>query len=332
MVHITHKKIAEYNGNNVIEYILSTESGFYVTILNYGGIITGIYTPDKKNNFANVVLHNKEFDPRNIPHYGAIIGRIAGRIRNGKFTLNDKTYQLAENRKSVHLHGGNIGFDKKIWSVEILNDGISLHYTSNSGEENYPGKLDTTVSYRIINDSELLISYEATTDEDTIINLTNHSYFDLSCGIDPLAMELSIPAEYVGAVDETGCVTGELLSVVNTPFDFRKAKSIKQDIGNSHEQLSIVNGGYDHPYILNDNNTPITLQDKYSGRFMQISTSEPCCVFYSGNWHNPKHVGICLETQRMPNAINWPEFRNSVILKKGQLYISRTSWKFGVNK
>lgn len=328
-IQIKKQIIANHLGNDIIEHTLTNSTGFTVKILNYGGIITEILAPDKDGNFANVVLNNQPFDPANIPHYGAIVGRIAGRIRNSKFELNGKVYSLAENRKSVTLHGGKIGLDKRIWTVTYLEDGIKLSYCSPDGEEGFPGNAQIEVSYIIDEDNQLTLHYHAISDQDTILNLTNHSYFDLTAGDDAHRMTLKLPADYFGEIDNISCFTGNLLAVDNTPFDFRVAKPIKQDIAQDNQQLTIVNGGYDHPFVI-DNSQAIILHDPVSGRRMQVTTTEDCCVVYSANWLAKKHAAICLETQRMPDAINLANYCDSVILRTGKTYSGTTIWSFGV--
>ena len=328
MLKITNQKIAEHNYCDVIEYTLLAENGFMVKVLNYGGIISAIYAPDKTGKFENIVLAHPEFDPENVPYYGAITGRIAGRIKAGKFNLNGVDYQLAINNGPNHLHGGIKGLDKQIWTVRELSDGIELSYLSHDMEESYPGNLELKVSYRITADFQLKIDYSAKSDCDTILNLTNHSYFDLSAGVNPMAMQLKLVADYFAAVDADGCTTGELINVAGTPFDFNHATPLSEVTAAKHPQVGIVNGGCDHPFVLKQTN--IDLIDPNSGRTLSINTSEPCCVVYTSNWHEPQHVAVCLETQRMPNAVNWEQFRDSVILRESEIYSSHNIWTFGV--
>lgn len=328
-ISIKQQIIAKHLDQDIIEYQLISANGFQVNFLNYGGIITGIYTPDSQGKLDNVVLSRTEFDPENPGHWGATTGRIAGRIAGAKFELEGQIYQLHDNKLGNNLHGGPGGIDKQIWQVTLLADGAELSHFSPDGTARFPANVSFKVRYQITQENRLTISYSATCDRTTIINLTNHSYFDLSAGRNALGMELEVPAEQFGEIDATGCVTGKLSSVSGTPFDFRKRKTLGQDIFANHSQLELANQGYDHPFVL-DNTLPIRLSDPLSGRTLEITTNEPCCVVYSANFTTPKHIAVCLETQRMPNAINWSEFRESVIFSPDKPYHSQTHWQFGV--
>lgn len=326
---IKEEIIAHHNNKAIIEYQLIAENGFQVNILNYGGIIRAIYTHDKNQQLANVIVSHAKFNPKNPGHAGAITGPIAGRIANGKFKLSGKEYQLELNNAKHNLHGGTNSLDKQIWQVSRLDDGIRLQYTTFEGESGFPGVVNFTVDYRITGDNRLSLNYEATTDRETIVNLTNHSYFDLSCGLAPMGQELCIDANYFGAIHENELLfTGKLISVSNTPFDFRKPKSIQQDIDKQDAQLKL-SSGYDHPFVL-DGDKKITLYAPHSHRYLEVSTTDPVCVLYSANSFHPPRCAICLETQKMPNAINLPEYKNQVIIDHTNKYISKTIWQFGV--
>lgn len=331
MLKITKQKIASHNNKDVIEYTLTQPSGFSVSIQNYGGVISKIMTPDKTGVLQNVVLASTEFDSINRFHLGAIAGRIAGRIRGGKFTLNDKEYQISLNRDPNHLHGGFVGFNKQFWNVVELSNGIELSYLAKDGEEGYPGNLLVKISYLLDSDNELTLKTELITDKDGIANLTNHSYFDLSAGRDPMSVEMQINADYYAPVDKSGCALSQLNDVTNTAFDFRGLKAINHKFDNPDEQMVIVNHGYDHPFLLNSSHAVHAVDKKHTGIILDITTDEPCCVVYSSNWLEPKkHSGICFETQKMPNAINWPEYRDSVIIRANEVKTNITKWKFGV--
>ncbi|MEN9946679.1 MAG: hypothetical protein RLZZ293_1065 [Pseudomonadota bacterium] len=330
MIEIKQCKVATYQDNEVIHYSLTNlNSGFNVVIQNYGGIIVAINTPDRDGKFANVVVSSSEFDPSNSGHLGAITGRVAGRIRHGKFSLNNQQYQLELNNGTNHIHGGSKSLNKKFWQVNEIENGIELSYFSPDGEEGYPANLMIKIAYQIIDQFSLKLTSSTISDQETIVNLTNHSYFDLTAGGEAMNMCLKIPADFYAPIDATGCVIGELATVENSVFDFRQSKPLIQDLTCNDQQLLLA-GGYDHPFVLDTTQT-ISLTDQQSGRVLMVTTDEPCCVVYTSNNLKPKpHRAVCLETQKMPNAINWPEFSKSVIHQANQEYISQTIWKFGV--
>lgn len=331
MLQITRKTIATHEAQDITEYTLTQTCGFSISIQNYGAVINKIMTPDKNGKLQNIVLRNDEFDPVNRFHLGAIAGRTAGRIREGKFNLNNTDYQLSMNRPPNHLHGGFIGFNKQHWNVIELENGLELSHISPDGNEGYPGNLLVKIYYLLNQDFELTIKTEVCIDKDSIVNLTNHTYFDLSGGNDAMGVEMQINADYYAPVDNSGCVIGELTNVTDTAFDFRTQKPINHAFNNPDEQMVIVNHGYDHPFLLNSSKAVYAADNNYTGITLEITTNEPCCVVYSSNWLEPqKHKGICFETQKMPNAINWEEFRNSVIIKANETKTNETKWKFGV--
>lgn len=333
MLSIKKHVITTYNNQDIIEYTITQKCGFSISIQNYGGVITKIMTPDKHGKLCNVVLSSPKFDPINKFHLGAITGRVAGRIRDGKFKLNNQEYQLNINNGPNHIHGGNIGFNQKIWNVTELINGLELSYTSLDKEENYPGNLSIKVSYLLENDYELTLKTELISDKDSIANLTNHSYFDLNAGNNPMGMELMIDADYFAPIDTDGCVINKLQSVDNTIFDLRAYRPIKDIINSDNKQIKLANGGYDHPFVLNTQNSIMLIDKNHTGITLNIITDEPCVIVYTSNWLEPqRHIAVCLETQKMPNAINWDEFRNSVIIKANELKTNITKWKFGVNK
>lgn len=330
MLQIKHSVIAKHDNQDIIEYQLIAANGFQVNFLNYGGIIRAIYTPDKDGTLANIVSVHEKFEPSNPGHLGAITGRIAGRIDGGKFNLAGIDYQLALNNNEINnLHGGPFGIDKKIWNVTELHDGVELTYFSPDGECGFPANVNFKVNYRITADYQLSIEYFASCDAPTIINLTNHSYFDLSGSIDALRMELQVPAQSFAEINPSGCVTGKISNVAGTAFDFRQAKALGKNIFQNELQLKLAKQGYDHPFLL-DQNAIIKLSDPINGRSLAITTNEDCCVVYSANFRPVKHSGLCLETQKMPNAINWPEYREQVIFTPAKPYYSYCKWQFGV--
>ena len=338
------------SGEEVIKYSLINDNKFKVNILNYGGIITEIMAPDKDGNFENVVLGFNDIRAyeEKSPYFGAIIGRIAGRISNANFEIDGQKYILAKNNGKNNLHGGNRGFDKVIWDVECVtgNDfvGLRMSFLSFDGEEGFPGNLDVNITYLLNNNNELEIKYNAISDKNTIINLTNHSYFNLSGNLkeDILEHKLTINSDKVGYIDNEVIPTGELINVENTVFDFRMAKDVGADIGKQVEQLENC-GGYDHPFILNNEGEfSAKLEDEKSGRVLKIITDQPVVVFYSGNGLGEdlilsgnrkckKHLGLCLETQDYPDSINQENFPTK-IYSPGEKYEAYTKYKFYINK
>jgi len=341
---ISKRIFGSLDGEEVYLYTLMNDSGFRVEITNYGGIVTSIITPDKNGNFDDVALGYDSLNGYLIetPYFGAIVGRYANRIAGARFTLDGVTYQLTENTPPNQLHGGIKGFDKVIWTPETLESDTSvslkLTYLSADGEEGYPGNLETTVVYTVTRDNRLQIEYTAKTDKPTPINLSHHSYFNLSgtSGKNILDHILYIDADRYTVVDETLIPTGEIADVRDTPMDFR----VPERIGS---RIHKVPGGYDHNYVLNNLGhyaKVAELYDEYSGRYMEVFTTEPGIQFYSGNFLNgsivgekglvyQKHHGLCLETQHFPDSPNHPEFPNT-ILRPGETYKQFTVYRFGV--
>lgn len=338
------------NGKEVIKYSLINDNMLTVNILNYGGIITEIMAPNRKGKFENVVLgfsNIKDYEEKS-PYFGAIVGRTAGRISNARFEIDGEEYILEKNSDKHNLHGGNKGFDKVIWDVEEIIEkdyiGMKMNYISKDGEEGFPGNLDVKVIYFLNNDNELRIQYIATPDKKTIINLTNHSYFNLSGNLkeDILNHKLIINADKVGYVDNEVIPNGQIANVENTVFDFRKLKTVGKDINKDIEQIRNC-GGYDHPFILNKRGGfSAILEDDKSGRGLKIRTDQQVIVFYSGNFLGEElilnkekkckdHLGLCLEAQDYPDAINQINFP-SKIYKPGEKYKACTKYKFYINE
>ena len=336
------------NGKAAEIYTLVNKTGAEVRITNYGGAVQSLKVPDKNGKLGDVVLgcDSAEQYTKDIPYFGALIGRYGNRIAKGKFELDGKTYTLATNNNENHLHGGNIGFDKVTWNAkEIWEDGepgLELTYLSKDGEEGYPGNLNVTVKYIWTNNDELKIYYEATTDKPTVVNLTNHMYFNLSGKGDILGEELMINADKYTPVDSGLIPTGEMLPVAGTPFDFRKLKPIGKDIDADDQQIK-YGPGYDHNFVLNkDKPGEMTLAaevyDPASGREMQVFTTEPGLQFYSGNFLDgtitgkynqvyQKHDAFCLESQHYPDSPNKPQWPTTT-LRPGQIYKTETIYKF----
>jgi aldose 1-epimerase len=341
---ITEKSFGTFEGQPITEYTLSNASGMKVGILNYGGTITKIITPDKNKQMGDVVLGYESlegFTQKGNPYFNALIGRYGNRIAGGKFTLDGKTYTLATNNNGNSLHGGNKGFDKVVWTAEKVGDSsLKLSYLSKDGEEGYPGNLNVNVVYTLTSGNALRIDYTATTDKATPINLTSHCYFNLSGGKDStiLQEELQLNADKFTPVNDFLIPTGKIESVKGTPMDFTSPKPIGKDI-------AAVKGGYDHNWVLNKTGSGLTqaatVYDPNSGRVMEVWTTEPGIQFYTGNFldgtlTNTKggtkygqHAALCLETQHFPDSPNQPSFP-SAILKPGQTYRHTTEYRFSV--
>jgi aldose 1-epimerase len=333
------------NGQEIFLFTLSNQS-MIVKITTYGGIITSIIIPDKRGKLADVALgfYSLENYLKKHPFFGAIIGRYGNRIAGGKFGLNGVQYTLAKNDGKNHLHGGRIGFDKVVWDAEEIRTakeiGVKLTYLSKDGEEGYPGNLTTVVQYLLSDQNELILRYEAKTDKPTVVNLTNHTYFNLAGegSGDILTHEIKINADNITAVGKGLIPTGELMPVKGSPFDF----TTSQAIGARIKEIKL---GYDHNYVLNLNKpgelTPAAkVYEPESGRIMEVSTTEPGMQFYTGNFLNGKlkgklgrfyhkHGAFCLETQHFPDSPNHPEFP-STVLNPGETYRQETIYKFSV--
>lgn len=337
------------DGTAVDLYTLTNANGVKGKITNYGGIVTSILVPDKNGNLGDVVLgyDNLEGYLKNNPYFGCIVGRYGNRIARGHFTLNGKSYTLATNNEPNHLHGGVKGFDKVVWTAKEIKGedavGLELTYLSKDGEEGYPGNLSVRVSYTLTNDNSLRIDYEATTDQPTIVNLTNHSYFNLKdAGASPiLDHELMLDADYLTPVDVTLIPTGELQPVAGTPFNFKIPTAIGAGINADDEQIKF-GLGYDHNFVLNGKAGELRLVGKLSepttGRVVEIWTTEPGIQFYSGNFldgsitgkngvgYHYRH-GLCLETQHYPDSPNQPNFP-ATVLNPDEKYQTTTIYKF----
>ena len=331
-------------GDSVTLYTLKNEKDYVIKITDFGGIITEIHTPDRNGKMGNIVLgfDNLEQYLEGHPYFGALIGRFGNRIAKAQFSLDGENYQLAANNGANALHGGIKGFDKVIWDVEVISclerAALKLTYLSPDGEEGYPGNLRVAVTYELLMD-QLFITYEAESDKATVLNLTNHSYFNLAGEGSILDHVLYINASRYTPVDEGLIPTGELAYVEGTPFDFRKPTVI----GNRIEEVGGDPVGYDHNYVIDGSAGEKTLaakiMDPKSGRSLQVITSEPGVQFYSGNFLDgtlvsgglryEQYSGMCLETQHFPDSPNQPDFPTTV-LRPGEKFISQTIFKFGV--
>ena len=350
MSSIQKQKFGETNDGTPIDiYTLTNKNGAKVSITNYGAIVQSLYVPDKDNKMLDVVLGLDSLKDyiKLSPYFGAIVGRYGNRINKGKFKLNGKEYQLSINDGKNTLHGGIKGFDKRVWQAEEvksdLGPALKLTYKSADMEEGYPGNLTLSVTYTLTNDNELRLDYNATTDKETILNPTHHSYFNLSG--DPnntiLNEKLMIDAEKFTPIDDGLIPTGKLKDVAGTPMDFRQPTIIGSRINDNYEQLKFGHG-YDHNWVLNNYNGSVrkvaSVYDSTSGIFMEVYTDQPGLQFYSGNFLNgtitgkkgivyKQRTGLCLEAQHFPDSPNEKDFP-PVTLKPGDVYKQTTYYKF----
>lgn len=319
-------------------------------VMTYGGTLVSLHVPDRDGRAADVLLGFDTLDGylAGHPYFGSLVGRFANRIAGGVFELDGVRYTLARNNGANHLHGGVRGFDKVIWQAEPLDSedapGVRLRYVSQDGEEGYPGTLAAVVTYTLTAAGELRLDYEATTDRPTIVNVTNHAYFNLAGSGDIFGHLLEIPADTFLPTDSGQIPTGELRSVAGTPLDFRNAETVGARIHADDEQLRLANGGYDHTYVLGTASGVLRLaarlSDPASGREIEALTTEPAVQLYTGNmldgtiigksgqiYH--KHAGLCLETQHYPDTPNQPAFP-STRLAPGEVYRQTTVYRVGV--
>jgi aldose 1-epimerase len=351
---IIKEPFGEFEGEKVDIYTLKNANQVEIKITSYGGIVTSIKVPDKNGKIDDVALgyNNLQDYIENNPYFGAVIGRYGNRIRNAKFTLGGEEYTLAKNDGENSLHGGLKGFDKVLWDAEPVigedSQSLKLTYLSRDGEEGFPGNLKVTVTYTLADDNSFRIDYSATTDKPTVVNLTNHTYWNFAgegAG-DILRHELMLNADSFTPVDQGLITTGEIRPVENTVMDFRKPTAIGDRIDSDDEQLKFGKG-YDHNWVLISNENDrlklaATVYEPVSGRFMEIFTTEPGVQFYSGNFLDGTitgksgraygfRSGFCLETQHFPDSPNRPEFP-SVVLRPGEKYKTSTVHIFSVKK
>ncbi|MBE6051399.1 MAG: galactose mutarotase [Clostridium sp.] len=336
------------NNYEVKLYTIKNKNNIEVKIINYGGAIVSIKTPDRLGKFDDIVLgyDNLSSYEKGDKFFGAIIGRCANRIENSRFKINDKEYVLNANEGKNHLHGGNIGFDKVIWNVEKIDsegNSLELSYFSKDGEEGYPGNLKVKVFYILTSEDELIINYSAVSDKDTVVNLTNHSYFNLSGDLskDILSEKLMVNSFKFTVNDKLSIPTGEIREVQNTPMDFRTLKAIGKDINADYEQIEFGKG-YDHNWVLDSKGDlsikAAKLVDESSGRVLEVYTTNKDMQVYTGNFLDGTDIGknkiaykkrnaICLETQYTPNSVNNSKFE-SALLKANEEYKHTTKFKF----
>ena len=351
---LTVSEFGKVDGKQVQLYEIEFPGQLTAKVTNYGGIVTELQVPGKTGKLEDVVLgydHLQGYLDKT-PYFGALVGRYGNRIAHGKFTLDGKEYTLATNNGLNHLHGGTKGFDKVVWNVIDTKESkesihLVLQYVSKDGEEGYPGKLRSTVTYTFT-PGEFTIEYSATTDKTTIVNLTQHTYFNLSGNLkeDILGHELQLNAKAFLPVDSTLIPTGELRPVAGSPFDFTSLKAVGKEINAEDQQLA-YGLGYDHCWVLDGGKTTSPrrvgiLYHPSSGRRMEVHTTEPGLQFYSGNFLDgsitgkggkvyPHRYGLCLETQHYPGSPNRPGFPE-VVLRPGEEYHSVTSYKFSVQQ
>lgn len=342
-------------GEAVHLYTLKNANGMVVEITNYGGIVTRMLVPDRYGKLEDVVLGYNSLDGylEATPYFGAIVGVYGNRIAGGKFELDGKAYQLTTNSEAggapVHLHGGTKGLDKVLWaarpSVQKNGASLVLNYVHPDGAEGFPGNIRMRVVYKLTNQNALEVSYRATTDKSTVINLTQHSYYNLNGNGrgTPLDHELMINADHITPVTAQMVPTGELMPVKGTPFDFTSPAKPGDQIGGDHPQLEL-GGGFDHNWVLNRSEEGLqlaaTVYEPQSGRFMEVLTEEPGIQYYAGNFLDGSIIGkegqpyefrsgFCLETQHYPDSPNHPNFP-STRLDPGEIYKTKTVYRFSV--
>lgn len=338
------------DGQEVHLFTIKNKNGLVLKLIDYGATVVAVETPDKNGKLDNITLSfpNLEGYTQRHPYFGSTVGRYGNRIAQGKFKIEDQEYTLATNNDVNHLHGGKVGFDAMVWKAEEVQSpnttGVKFTYSSPDGEEGYPGKLDTTVTYSLTNDDQLSIDYEAQTDKPTVVNLTNHCYWNLggAGSGDILKHELMIAADKYLPIDSTSIPTGELADVAGTAMDFTKPTAIGARIDELKKEPHTTKG-YDHCYVLRGQGGALELaavvKDPASGRVMEILTTEPGIQLYCGNFLDgsegnggfKQHEAFCLETQHYPDSPNQPSFP-STLLKAGDTYKSKTVHKFSVEK
>ncbi|MBP5366650.1 MAG: galactose mutarotase [Bacteroidales bacterium] len=346
-MNVDKQKLGQIDGNDVIVYELKNDNGVSVKITNIGATITSIKTPDKNGKTDDIVLGFD--DPKTYldPEYlscgfflGATVGRYANRIAFGKFSIDSKNYELETNCGPHHLHGGSNAFYTKFWASDPFSSGkrvgVKMSYVSPNMENGYPGELTVNVVFTLTNDNELIINYQATTDKKTVVNLTNHSYFNLRAKGDILDTHVVMQADKYTERDDTNIPDGTIESVVGTPLDFK----LDHKIG---ERVHMFDDGYDHNYVINGNHGTLRAAaeawDDESGRKLEFFTTEPGFQFYTGHYLNGKYqrnelkfdqyCGFCFEAQHFPDSPNKPQFP-STLLKPGETYTQTTVYKFGL--
>lgn len=336
-------------GEEVSLYSLSNRNGMCLKVMDFGGRMVQLYVPDKNGVPADIIMGFDSLEPYTIknPYFGAIVGRCANRISNSEFTLNGKVYSLDKNAAPHHLHGGTVGFDKRVWQAEMVEkekeDQLVLTLDSADGDQGYPGNLHVTVCYTLTDQNEVSLTYEAVCDKDTVVNMTNHNYFNLSGHNSGTiaGQKIWIDADSFTPTDAEHIPYGTTCSVDGTPMDLRQMKEIGVGMESDYEQIA-QNEGYDVNFVLNHfgegMRTVCRAEDPVSGRSMEVKTDRPAMQFYTANYIKgnfvgkggyayPQHCGFCLETQDFPNSPNTPQFP-SVVLHPGEVYHHHTIYAF----
>lgn len=343
------EKVFDYRNNRPIKlYTLKNDQGFQISCIEYGCVITEIFSPDRNGNLENIVLGFDTLEEyENNPYFfGALVGRFAGRIKDGKFAIEGKNYQVPKNANGHHLHGGSEGFHSALWDSQVIqtkNEAtVEFTYFSPDGEEGFPGNLSMTVRYTLKNDSnQLVISYSGKSDKTTVLNVTNHSYFNLSGNFKRTILDHQLTMESDHYLELNGELLpkGNLVPVADdTLFDFRNGRSIREATMSDHPQNKLAGNGYDHPFLLDHaEQSEIKLTDSVSGRKLVVETTEPAVVLYTGNdiggsysirgTQAEDYLGLCLETQSPPDSLRHPHFQ-SAILNADEEFKSETTYTF----
>lgn len=328
------------------QFVVKNRHGISLTFLNAGCAITKIQAPDRYGKLENIVLGLEEAASylKHRLYLGTVCGRVAGRVKGASYTWKGQKYELTANDGPNQLHGGTESFDQQLWDATVIRGeeeaGVSFHYRSPAGENGYPGVLDVTVTYVLNENNEFTVTYDAVSDEDTPVNLTNHSYFNLS-GNGKRTIEnhvLKMNADRFLELGQDLVPTGHQALVNGTPFDFRTGNRLGNGFSCEHEQIALVGGGYDHPFLLSEQPALLTLTDPESGRVLEIETEEPCVVVYTANQLSGKvilregkarkHLGVCLETQLPPDSLHLEGFKEACILAKDDRYQRKTVYRF----
>lgn len=331
------------SGDSIRLYTLTNKNGMTVEFSNYGATIVAIHVPDKEGKVENVTLGYDDHAglAGGKSYFGCVVGRYANRIAGASFKIGDKQYNVPQNDGPNSLHGGINSIDKQVWKVRVMNDALKFTMTMEDGENGYPGNMQVTVIYSLRDDNSLVIDYTATTDQETVLNLTNHAYFNLSGNPDQTILdhEIMINADTFTPVDSTLIPTGELRPVTGTAFDFKSPTAVGKKINLEDDQLRLGRG-FDHNFVLNKanpENPAVVVTEPVSGRKMEVFTTEPGVQFYTGNFLNgtekgrgtsfQHRTGFCLETQHFPDSPNQPSFP-STLLKPGETFRSQTIYRF----
>lgn len=348
-MNVSVETIGKIKDKELVVYTLENDHGMMMRILNLGCTITELITPDKNGKLENVVVGLEKMEDylSNDQFFGAIIGRVAGRIKNATFKLEGKTYHLAKNEGENHLHGGIDGFHTKIWDGKVIEQetavGVEFTYVSKDGEEGYPGNVSLSVTYLLNNENEWIQIITGETDKTTLVNLTNHTYFNLSGDFKRNIKDhiLQVKSDHYLKLADDSIPTGELVNVDQSIFDLSMGRKLSEVIQSNDPQLVKVGNGFDHPFMLDEKGKPqIILSELESGRKLTIETNQPCVIVYTGNNINDdfvmkggqktyKHCALCLETQLPPDAIHHDHFP-SIILKPDEKYFSLTKYRFDI--